>query len=130
TTEGVGAGVVGFATTISADIPIMAERVIYFNRSFDFADGPAVINGATGAFGSQPGTQWYVAEGNVLPNFNEYITLGNTGPAVDVNVTYNLEGSGPIQKTVKVLANSRLTIPVFDATAQGGIGRNVSDPVS
>jgi hypothetical protein len=130
-TEGVGPGVTGFSTVISAPVAIVAERTSYFDRPFLFADGPHQINGAAGSMGEVPEIVWFLAEGNVLPDFNEYLTLGNPGSApTTANVTYSLEGSAAIQKTVSIGAKSRLTIPVFDENAPGGIGRNVSSPVS
>lgn len=132
TSDGVGSGVVGFSTAISATVPILAERPVYFDHDFAFRPGVVErVNGATGAFGTAPSQVWHLAEGTVLPNFNEYLALGNPGAeATTATITYGLEGSTPIEKVVSVGAESRLTVPVFDSGSPGGIGRDVSDPTS
>lgn len=133
TEDGVGPGVTGFSTVIEATEPVLAERPVYFDHAFPFAEGDVLVNGATATFGVSPGPSWYLGEGNVLPDFAMFLTLGNPGAtAAAATITYNLEGSPPISKPVSIPANSRITVQTFNAADAngGGIGRDVSDPVS
>jgi hypothetical protein len=131
TTEGVGPGVTGFSTVLSATVAVLAERPVFFNHVFAFATGNVAVDGASDAFGTAPANAWYAGEGNVLPDFDEFLTLGNPGTTpANVTINYTLEGLPGLSRSVTVPAQSRLTVPVFDASAPGGIGRGVSNPVS
>jgi murein DD-endopeptidase MepM/ murein hydrolase activator NlpD len=120
---GVGPNVGGVSVQVkSTSAPIVAERPFYVNN-FNF--GAGVIDGGDVSFGANSAaTQWYFAEGNTLPGFNEYLALQNPGGSpANVTLTY-LDGSGT--KTVKTLAvspDSRFTVQVFDPTY--GLPRNV-----
>jgi hypothetical protein len=127
--EGVGPSVLGHATHVASNVPILAERPLYFHRVIDQKD----VNGATVAFGTSPSHTFNLGEGTVLPAFSEFLTLANPDPDNDASITlhYLLEGGqAPIDKTVNVPKGARRTVQVFDAADVGGIGRNVSDPVS
>jgi hypothetical protein len=131
TSEGVGPGVTGFSTVLRATTDILAERPVYFDHPFPFAAGDTPVNGATDSFGVTPGQSWYLAEGNVLPDFAMFLTLGNPGPnPTTASITYNLEGAPPITKTAAIGASGRTTVQVFNPADPAGIGRAVSDPTS
>jgi uncharacterized repeat protein (TIGR01451 family) len=135
--EGPGPGVTGFATVLSATTAVLAERPVYFDHPFRFALGgvevDVPVNGASDSFGVTPAPAWYLAEGNVLPDFDMFLTLGNPSPsAIDATITYNLENAAPIIKVAHIGANGRTTVQVYNPsdTSGAGIGRNVSDPIS
>jgi hypothetical protein len=128
-TEGIGTGVLGHATRVTSDLPILAERPLYFNRVIE----GTLINGATVAFGTAPSPSVFLGEGNVLPSWFEFLTVANPDTANDatVDITYFFEGGqAPIVKTVSVPKAGRRTIQVFNTSDPGGVGRNVSDPLS
>jgi hypothetical protein len=123
----IGNGVVGHVTTVSADVPVFVERPMYFTRAV--GDDGVVINGGHVAFGADPGVSWSFAEGTVLPDFAEYLTLGNPNAVpVNVKLTYLLGDGSTIVRTAPVAAGSRHTVKVFDGSGDG-IGRDVSDPL-
>jgi hypothetical protein len=127
--QGIGTGVLGHATHVGANVPILVERPLYFDRVIEGTE----INGATASFGTAPSQSLFLGEGNVLSAWDEFLTLANPDPVNDitVNLTYLLEGgAAPIAKSVSVPHGARRTIQVFNASDPGGIGRDVSDPVS
>lgn len=100
------------ATDVSAqmvsDVPILAERSMYFSTP----DQP--FAGGTGGAGlPQPATSWFVAEGATGSFFDTYILIGNpSAQDAAVTVTYLLEGGVSFDKQYVVAKQSRLTISV------------------
>jgi len=119
---GVGRNFIGVSVQVkSTSLPIVAERPLYVNG---FSFGSGIIRDGHDDFGANgAATVWNFAEGTTLAGFNEYLALQNPGGTV-ANLTMSfLDGSG--SKTVRTLAvpaNSRSTVPVFDAIQ--GIGPN------
>ncbi|MBA2450658.1 MAG: S8 family serine peptidase [Chloroflexi bacterium] len=72
----------GFATVITSDVPIVAERTMYFARG-----------GGHGSIGAKaPGRAWFLAEGDTRPGFDTWILLQNPGTEVaNVVVTFMKE---------------------------------------
>lgn len=106
---------------VSADIPIAAERPMYFNYHGYAVDGSDVV-GTSG-----PSDTWYFAEGATHPGFQEWLTIQNPND-VDANckVTY-MTGSGVVTTFDKVVApRSRGTV---DVLSQVGDNENVSTRV-
>jgi uncharacterized repeat protein (TIGR01451 family) len=125
----VGAGKEGVSAFFSSENPFLAERSEYF--SVASIAGSAPVNGAHGESGSQPATSWNFSEGTVLGAWYEFLTLGNPGTSmIAVTLSYQFEGSAGPQKTVTVPPGGRTTVQVFNPTDPGGVGRDVSDPVS
>ena len=122
--------VTGHSTRVTSDQPILAERPMYFRRAV--SDDGVEINGGHVAFGSAPASEWNFAEGNVLPDFANYLTLGNPDPnnPADATITYFFSDGTTAVRSATVDAGSRRTVKVFDASDPAGVGRNVSDPVS
>jgi hypothetical protein len=126
----IGNGVVGHSTRVASDQPILAERPMYFLRAV--SDDGVVINGGHVAFGSTPSPEWNFAEGNVLPDFANYLTLANpdtANPAIAV-ITYFFSDGTQAVRAATVAPGSRRTVQVFSTDDPAGVGRNVSDPVS
>jgi YVTN family beta-propeller protein len=95
---------------------LVAERPLYFNYQGKWTGGSDVIGA------SAPDTDWYFAEGNTLPGFEEYICVLNTeDSAANLKFRYMVEGAG--EKTVKgvVGPHSRATFKTRDQ-----IGSNVN----
>ncbi len=95
-----------FSTRLSSDIPVIAERAMYFN--YNGLTGGHDVIGATA-----PELLWYLAEGYTADAFDTYILIQNPGAvAASVNIQY-LESSGQvITKNYSVAANSRSTVQV------------------
>jgi hypothetical protein len=122
-----GPGFEGFGTRIVASQPIIVERPFYINR--DFGD-LGLINGASDERGATvaTGTQSLFAEGTVLPDFQEFLTLFNPNATATaaINVVYQVENaSAPVTKAISVPALSRRTIQIFSDTDPAGIGRAI-----
>ncbi len=101
-----GMGATEFSTRLSADIPVIAERAMYFN-----------YNGLTGGHdvigAPAPKTTWYLAEGYTAGSFDTYILIQNPGTTpASVSIQYLLSTGGTVNKTYTVAANSRSTIQV------------------
>jgi hypothetical protein len=91
---------------VTSDIPILAERPMYFN--YYGQTGGDVIMGA-----SAPITSLNLAEGHVGQSFNEYLTILNpNASAANLTITYFLGSGSPVQQLLQVKANSRATVYV------------------
>lgn len=100
-----------FSTRVEADLPIVAERAMYFNLGY-IGGGHASI----GAIG--PSKDWYFAEGCTRSLFSTFLLVGNPGDKDTViHVDYHLSG-GNLHYDYLVRARSRLTI---DVGSQGGL---------
>jgi hypothetical protein len=99
----------GLGVVVRADLPVLAERAMYWPSGYaNWRDGHAT----TGAPG--PGTQWVVAEG-IAGGANQaetFLLLANPDvTASQVEITYLREnGLEPVVKTYTVDPTSRLTI--------------------
>jgi DNA-binding beta-propeller fold protein YncE len=94
---------------VNSDLPIVAERPMYFKYNGRITGGHVVI-GAT-----EPDTHFYLAEGTTRAGFAEYLCLLNPGET-DANVTlrYMFTDGTKIEKNVVVGATSRHTVNVRD----------------
>ncbi len=108
---------------LSSDIPVVAERPMYFN--YGGWTGGSCVTGATSL-----GTEYYFAEGNTRQGFSEYLTLQNPAASpITVSASYQFgPGQGTPQPAIYTVgARSRVTVPVF---AQVGAGKDVSVKLS
>ncbi len=98
------------STVVSADVPIVAERSMYWIG--DLVPWTESHN----SFGVvEAGTHWGLAEGRVgqAVNFHTYILLANPqSSAANVTVTFLRESGDPIVQTYIVPATSRFNIDV------------------
>ncbi len=92
---------------VKSDIPIVAERPMYFKTDGKKTGGHVVI-GAT-----EPDTHFYLAEGTTRGGFTTYVCLLNPGESpATVTLRYMLTDGTIIEKTVTVDATSRYTVNV------------------
>src|SRR5450759_4570466 len=104
---------------VLSDSPnLVAERPMYFNYNGVWTGGSDAV-GATA-----PNTKWYFAEGNTLPEFDQYITVLNPGSTkANLKFHYMVEGRGEEEATGAVGAHTRATFKTKD---QIGNGKHVS----
>ena len=98
---------------VTSDIPILAERPMYFNY-FGQTGGHVVVGAST------PLTNLNLAEGHVGQSFNEYLTILNPNTtAANLTITYYRGSGPPVQQLLAVAANSRGTVHVNDILPSG-----------
>ncbi len=102
------------STRISSDLPVVAERPMYF-------DYRAAINEGSNAMGvNKPSSSWYLAEGCTRDGFEEWICLQNPGTQdITARITYMLGDSSTLEQLVQVPAHSRQTVRVNDIVGPG-----------
>jgi hypothetical protein len=91
----------------SNNVPIIAERSMYFNARLPFFGG----HGSAGV--TAPAKQWFLAEGATGSFFSMFVLIANpTNEDASVKVTYLLDSGAPIVRTYPVPANSRYNVYV------------------
>jgi hypothetical protein len=95
-----------FSTRITSDVPITAERSMYFN-------GPKPMEGGSEAAAvTKAEKHWYVAEG-ATGFFDEYVLMANPNPTETIAMVRYLLPSGPSAPVAwKLPPNSRTTLEV------------------
>jgi len=113
-----GAGKDVSMRVVSTSAGIVAERPMYFNYAGKWTGG----SDAVGAVGTS--RAWYFAEGNTLPEFDQYVTVLNPG-GTPANLTfhYMVEGEGERVVSGRVNPTTRATFKTVD---QIGANKNVS----
>jgi hypothetical protein len=102
------------STTIASDVPVIAERPMYFIYGMDCGKN---WNGGESAVGNPaPSTNYFLAEGTTISRFDTFYTLANPrGEGCNVSIQY-IFGDGSVQESEYVIdPHSRLTINVRDA---------------
>ena len=103
---------------VSSDLPIAAERPMYFNYHGFSVDGSDVV-GASG-----PATSWSFAEGCTRPGFQEWLTIQNPNDvAANCSINYMTGQGKTTTVTRKVRPRSRETV---DVLAQVGDNQDVA----
>ncbi|MBU1671503.1 MAG: hypothetical protein KKF41_10535 [Actinobacteria bacterium] len=94
---------------VESDLPIIAERPMYFKYQGRITGGHVVV-GAT-----EPDTHFFLAEGTTRAGFTEYLCLLNPG-AVDAEVLirYMFTDGTKLERNMTVGATSRQTVNVRD----------------
>ena len=96
------------ATRVTSDVPIVAERSMYWPMN------PASWNEASNAFGvTETAPRWALAEGRVGGPFafQTFVLVANPGTtAANLTLTFLRTTGAPITKTASVPAGARLTI--------------------
>lgn len=111
--EAVGSGK-DVSATVQSDVPIVAERPMYFNYHGAWPGGHCEL-GATGT-----SDRWYFAEGCTRPGFEQWITLENPGEADGlVTLNYMLEGEAGRVQEVNAPGGCRTTINVNEFLGEG-----------
>jgi hypothetical protein len=89
------------------DVPIIAERSMYFSRRLPYEAG----HGSAGV--TAPDTEWFLAEGATGDYFMMFVLIGNpSDQEANVHVTYYLSDGAPVEANYTVAPNSRYTINV------------------
>jgi len=93
-----------FSTQVTSDVPVVAERAMYF--SYAGRDGGHDSLGADSL-----STSWYFAEGYTGGDFDTYVLLQNPNPtATPVTLNFMREDGHVVPLTLQVPALSRYTI--------------------
>jgi hypothetical protein len=103
------------AARVVSDIPIVAERPMYFHYG-DGLEGGHVCRGAP-----SPSRTWYFAEGYTGEGFDEYICVVNPGDD-DARLTFNFQTEEGWEKVVPdyiIAAGTRMTFKVDDLMGEG-----------
>jgi hypothetical protein len=94
------------STQVDSDLPIIAERAMYFNYQ-GRKGGHATIGAAA------PNQQWFIAEGYTGGEFDEYVLLVNPGDAAaSVDVVFMRPDGVKVSRKVEMGPHSRYTIHV------------------
>ncbi|MEW6553432.1 MAG: SpoIID/LytB domain-containing protein [Actinomycetota bacterium] len=95
-----------FSTHMESDIPVVAERSVYFGYNGE--------KGGTAADGAKtPSQGWYFAEGYTGGEFDTYFLLSNpNGDAAEVSLTFMLPDASSRETKVVLPAYSRGTVCV------------------
>jgi hypothetical protein len=112
------------STLLTSDIPIIAERPMYFNYH-GTCTGGSVVMGTT-----QPMMTWYLAEGTTRAGFDEWLCIQNPGTSdVEVTITYMLASGEPREQVVKIPKQTRYTVNVNDAVgADQDVSAKITSP--
>jgi len=101
-----------FSTVVDSDVPIVAERSMYWPHDWTEAHNSP---GAT-----ETGTVWAVAGGEEGGTFGAqtYVLIANTSTfAGSARVTVLLESGAPLTVDVPLAANSRTNVPIGSTSA-------------
>jgi uncharacterized delta-60 repeat protein len=94
-----------FAMVVDADVPIVAERAMYFGTA-RFWDGGHESTGV-----AAPSASWFLAEGATGAFFDTFILIANPNPSpTTVTLTFLTDLGQSIVRTHTVAANARLTV--------------------
>jgi hypothetical protein len=94
---------------IESDVPIVAERAMYFG------DSPLWLGGHGSAGVPEPSYRWFHAEGATGSLFDTFILLANPHPVdVTVHLTYTTDKGQELVRTKIIPASSRLTVNIED----------------
>ncbi len=97
-----------FSTDMESDLPVVAERAVYF--------GYRGLGGGTAAEGApQAGKSWFFAEGYTGGDFDTWLLLSNPNDvAAAATLTFMLPDTSTQELKVEVPARSRFTIHADD----------------
>ena len=97
-----------FSTVIASNLPVTAERTMYFSALGQYWKGGTAAGGV-----HTPARAWYIAEGNTGPLFDEYVLIQNpNAAAATATIRFLRPGGTPIERSYVLPANSRTTIEV------------------
>jgi sugar lactone lactonase YvrE len=120
-TGGAGPGYTGLSAKVEANIPIIAERPMYFNKPF----GENVVGGHNVMGVNETSKKWYFAEGNTMEGFAQFFCIQNPDPlqTAHIKITYMPYGASPFEKQITVAPASRFTVDVSNPIWPGAAGR-------
>lgn len=95
------------STRVVSDLPVIAERAMYFDYGRRFTGGSA--SAGTPA----PGPRWHFAEGYTGGGFETYILVQNPQPdTAELKFTFMLPGGATVERTATAGPFTRLTLAV------------------
>jgi hypothetical protein len=98
---------------VASDVPIVAERPVYFLYQGMWDGGHNVMGAA------QPEREWYFAEGCTRTGFNQWICLQNPNAEATVaKILYVMEDGGRIEREYALAPRSRFTVNVNNDVAR------------
>ena len=98
---------------VTSDVPIVAERPVYFLYQGMWDGGHNVMGAA------QPENEWYFAEGCTRTGFNQWICLQNPNEdPTTARITYVMEDGGRIERDYNLAPRSRFTVNVNNDVAR------------
>ncbi|MBC7248082.1 MAG: VCBS repeat-containing protein [Actinobacteria bacterium] len=110
---------------VRSDLPIVAERPVYFNYNGAWNGGHDVMGA------DAPRKEWYFAEGCTRPGFQTWLCLQNPNPrATRVHIDYLCGDGNNVRREVFVEAYSRSSIPVHGWDVGIGVHDNQHGDVS
>ncbi len=104
------------STRVTADLPIVSERAMYWP-----GDASSWREGHTSFGMTETHTAWGVAEGRLggTSEYETYLLVANSdSTAADVRVTFLREGGGQVVRSFEVAPSSRFTIDVQGAVPE------------
>ncbi|MBU1670882.1 MAG: hypothetical protein KKF41_11855 [Actinobacteria bacterium] len=108
---------VDFSTYFLSDVPVVAERPMYFSRPNGINDGSVEVGATTAR------NDFYFAEGATYHDIQEYLCIQNPQPGpAHVTLTY-MTASDPVTKEFDIPGRSRHTV---DVNADIGPDQDVS----
>jgi hypothetical protein len=117
-----------FSIVVDSDLPIVAERAMYFGNTGRLWEGGHESVGVP-----ELSTSWFHAEGATGPFFETYILVGNpNGTPANVTMTFLLASGTTITRQYVVKPKSRLTVNVeweHPALADVAVSTTVSSDV-
>ena len=114
--QGPGLAATDVSAVISAPVPIIAERAMYYSRP-----GQSFAAGHESAGITTPATSWFLAEGATGPFFDLFILLANpNSEAAAVTIDYLLTDGTTHAKSYNVPANGRFTVWVDNEQIPAG----------
>jgi len=103
-----GMGSTEFSTLVESDLPIVAERAMYF--SYYGREGGHDALGV-----QEPSTDWYFAEGYTAGEFDTWILLQNPGASVvNAEITFMRKDGSTVVEKAAIKPLSRYTVHVDD----------------
>ncbi|RIK05264.1 MAG: hypothetical protein DCC49_12700 [Acidobacteria bacterium] len=111
------------STFVDSDVPVVAERSMYWRDSSGAFREGHVARGAL-----QPRRDWYLPEGSTNHGFAEFILLQNPSPTVsaDVAVVFDAEDGRQESITVTVPPQSRRTVNAGDVIPLADVATRVA----
>jgi N-acetylmuramoyl-L-alanine amidase len=100
---------------ITSDLPILAERSMYFNYF-------GITEGSNSTATRSPSTSWYLAEGYTGQGFDTYVLLMNPGgQSATATLRFMLENGTSKRVSLNIPARSRRTVKVNDVAGMNGV---------
>lgn len=97
------------STLVDSDLPVVAERSMYWRDTAGAFREGHVARGAT-----NPQTEWFLPEGSTAHGFSEFVLLQNPSPTTTALATleFSIEGGGSASTTVSLPPQTRQTVNV------------------